>query len=268
MEYVSPSQVNTFYKCGEIWVQRYIHKRKVPPGIAALAGQGMHSAAEANYKQKIITQEDLPIDDIKDAAATGFMSRLQRDGVFVARDDMPSAKKILGEGKDKAVRLAAFAREVVMPNVQPVMVEEKIRIAVDGLDVDVLGIIDVTDNNGMIIDSKTSGKSWNRARVDEEEQPTVYRELFRVRAGHYPAGFRFDVLVDLKKEPKLQQFEAERTEQDWKIWLQKAKRMRHAINAGVVLPALAGSWWCSAKWCGYWGTCPHISNRRRRLPNV
>ena len=268
VDHVSPSQVNTFYRCNEQWYQRYEHGRKVPPGIAALAGSGMHKAAEANYTQKRVTGEDLPIDDIQDAAATGFMDRLRKDGAFFSREDLPSAKRLLGEAKDKSVRLARFSRETVMPTVQPVMVEERIKIAIEGLDVDVLGIIDISDANQLVIDSKTSSKSWNEARVAEEEQPTVYRELFRARTGHYPAGFRFDVFVNLKREPKLQQFHAERTEQDWKIWLHKVKRMRHAIRAGVVLPALPGSWWCSEKWCGYWGTCPHISDRRRRLPNV
>ena len=69
IKHLSISQLGMFQRCGEQWRRRYLDEEVFPPGIAARVGSGVHKAAEINFKSKMQTGEDMPLDAVQDAAA-------------------------------------------------------------------------------------------------------------------------------------------------------------------------------------------------------
>ena len=82
IDHISPSMLGLFSRCQEAFRRRYIEGVKLPPGIAACIGTGMHKGAEANHRQKIESGVDMPLGDIQDAARDGYNAALA-NGVFI-----------------------------------------------------------------------------------------------------------------------------------------------------------------------------------------
>lgn len=113
--HLSASQLGMFQRCGEQWKRRYLEGEVIPPGIAARIGTGVHKAAEANFRFKMETGQDWPLDAVQDAAAEAYDKALSQ-GVFISPDEAPGAKLAMAEGKDTAVALATlFRRELARP---------------------------------------------------------------------------------------------------------------------------------------------------------
>ena len=256
-----------FLRCQEQWRRRYLDGEKIPPGIAAHVGSGVHKAIEVDLVQKIETGEDIPEDIVEDAAATGY-EECVRDGVYLTRDEAPAASELLGYGKDSAVRMARHWRRNVAEQVAPAVVEKRYSIEWPGVDVQMVGVIDCADTDAYVRDWKTASRRWARGREDNELQPTIYREIYRRVEGREPAGLVFNLIVDLKGGVQDEERITERTDQDTALVSRIAGNMLRQIEAGVFMPATPGAWNCAEKWCGFWSTCKYVSDRIRRLPNV
>ena len=265
LDIVSPSQVATFSRCPEQWRRRYLENEKIPPGIAAHVGGGVHAGAEINHVQKIDSGVDLPEGDVLDAARDGYVQRVERVGVYLTREERSAAERLLGEGQDRTVRLArAYCREVA-PRLQPATVEQHLVIDPSELDgIAVQGYLDLTTTDDRIVDIKTSAKAWSPSRPDEEIQPTVYWRLYEATTGRAPRSFRYEVIVGTKKREYRQDDDfltTTRDDSDWQAFLRRVQTMARMVRAGAFPPAPTGSWQCNPKWCGYYTTCPYQSRR-------
>ena len=264
--HLSVSQLQMFQRCGEQWRRRYLEEEVIPPGIAARVGSGVHKAAEKNFRVKMRSGEDLPLDAFQDAAAEAYDEALS-EGVFFAPDELPGAKIAMARGKDDAVSLATLYRREVVPTIMPELVEEKITLELPGVPLPVVTVLDLYTADKSLRDLKTSAKKWAEDKAHASPQPTAYREAVKAATGEYPADIRFDVLVRTKT-PTLQIIDTARTDEDTAVLIKQFNMMVAAINAGIFLPAEPDAWICSPKWCGYWFSCPYISNHRKRLPNA
>ena len=63
------SGINTFTRCGEQFRRRYICGEKIPPGIALIVGIATDKSVSANLKNKIDTDELLPIEAVQSFAS-------------------------------------------------------------------------------------------------------------------------------------------------------------------------------------------------------
>ena len=264
IDHLSISQLDTYGRCGEVYRRRYIEGEIIPPGLPARIGSGVHKGAEVNFKAKMKTGQDSPLDVIQDAAAEAYAKEL-KNGVFFAPDEVPGAKLAMAEGKDTVVSLATLFRWELAPQIQPLLVEEKIIIDIPGVDLPVVTILDCYTRTKALRDLKTAGKKWTEEKAHSSHQPTAYREAIKTVTGEYPESICFDVLVS-SKTPALQTLPTFRTEDDLIILSRKYNIMVAGINAGIFPPAEPGSWMCSPKWCGYWFTCPYIPAHRKILP--
>ena len=260
---LSVSQLDMFARCGEQYRRRYIEGEIVPPGIAARIGTGVHKAAETNWREKMRTGRDMPLDAVQDCAAEAYHKALQ-DGVFFAPDELSGAPLAMAEGKDTVVSLAALFRRELAPTITPALVEEKIILDLPGVDLPVVAILDLYTEDKALRDLKTSGKKWSEDKAHASHQPTAYREAIRQATGEYPAQMLFDVLVGTKT-PGLQSLSTRRDEQDTAILVRKFQIMCASLNAGIFPPAQPDHWCCSPKFCGYWYTYPHIPAHRKTL---
>lgn len=261
---ISYSLINSWSMCGELVRQVYFLDNRVPPGIAAKIGGGVHKGAEVNHRAKIHTRQDEPLDVVQDAARDGYVKSVKEGGVFFPPDEAAGAKKALAEGVDRVTSLAGLYHSDLAPKIQPVAVEERITLAPNGLLLPVVGIIDVVDEDNWVPDIKTAGRSWSQDRADTSHQATIYRELAKQEYGQEPR-MSFEVLVSTKT-PKHQSLETVRTDEDWDLLKKRIRIMLEQLQAGIFPPADPGHWKCAPKWCGFWWTCPYIPSHKQVIP--
>ena len=257
--HISPSRVNTFLKCGEQYRRRYIEGDVIPPGVAMIRGTSVHVAAEKNYIPKIESKVDLPKADIIAIAADTFDKKIKAEGVHLNDDEKSiGKKKVLGEGKDVTVALAGLFADELAPTIQPKLVEHKVRISLPKSSHDLLGIIDLVDDEDYIRDLKTSKKKKSQFDVDSDFQFGFYPLIYKAKFGKFPKGIKIDTLL-AQKTPKLQTIETTRNKADYQALLARVNVTIDGIKTGVFAPAPTGSWWCAPKWCGYYKTCPYVN---------
>lgn len=260
-EYVfSPTQMNMFSGCAAAYYQRYICGFKTPPRVALLIGTGLHGGADLNLRQKIETRKDLPMSDVKDAAAAAFDKRLEADGVFMTDEESGRKDQILGESKDKTVQMVGVFHESASPMIQPVAVEEEVSFTRDTLpDVVFHGRLDVIEENDNVLDIKSSKARWPEGKAENELQPSFYlpgaSEL-----GKKPKYFVYHVITKAKT-PVHQVVTTTRDESDLSALDQRARVMKACIEVGLFPPCEPDHWRCSPKWCGYFMTCKFRSER-------
>lgn len=260
--HVSPSQMDMYFRCGEQYRRRYVLGEVVPPGVALIKGGAVHKAAEVNYAQKLASREDLPGEDLEAVAAADVSERIGKDGLLLTPEESRQGlTKVQGHLTDRAVELTRMFRKQVAPKVQPVLVEKFVRIELPARSHDILGRLDVADENGVIRDLKTSSRRKSEDEVQRSDQLAFYEAAYRQETGKSATGVAMDVLVD-KRHPEVQHIETKRTDADRKAFLNRLAALLAGLQAGHFSPAPLGSWCCSPRFCGYWWTCPYVNSER------
>ena len=265
--YLSHSQINMFSNCGEQYRRRYIEGEKIPPGVAALRGRGVHGASEINFRQKIETGADLPKADLVDAAVTAFRETQYREGVWLTEEERgQGADVVVGKAIDSTVRLTGLYADNVAPAVDPALVETRIRIELPESPYDMLGVVDVATKDHRIKDLKTAAKSKTQSDADSSLQLTWYGLSYQAATGHEVASVDLEVLVDTKT-PKHQRLATTRSRRDYEVLVQRVNATIRAIQAGVFPPANPGWWGCSPRFCGFFSSCRYANSERKDAAN-
>lgn len=261
--HISPSQISTFTKCGEQYRRRYIEKEIIPPGVAMIRGIALHKGAEHNFKPKIESRVDLPKSQIQEIVAASFDKKIAAEGVHLNKDEKEIGKaKVLGASKDDAVAMAGVFSDDLAPTIQPIAVEKKIRIVLKKSTHDLLGVIDVIDDEFFVRDLKSAAKAKNQAEVDRDFQFGFYPIIARAFYGKEVAGVKIDTIVKTKTKVYLQTLTTDRDADDFEAIINRTNFAIDAINAGNFFPAFTGAWWCAPKWCGYYSTCPYVNGKK------
>lgn len=247
------SEISLFLKCGRAWEFRYLQGIKSPPRAALTVGRAVDKAVTANFIEKIKTGADMPTEAVLDAYSTAFESE-KPETIWDEEDP--------GEQKDLGVRLVTLHHEKAAPNIKPATVQEEFIIETDA-GYDIGGTFDVTDADSKIRDTKTAKSAYGPDDL-EGIQPTLYDYAFEALRGKPSNGFVFDVLTKggKKTPPTYQMIETKPTQEARVNLFDTINQMHKAIQAGVVLPAPDGAWWCSQKWCGYASICPKFRGRK------
>lgn len=66
MDHISFTQLNMLLRCGEQYRRRYIQKEIIAPSGSMIRGRSCHKSEEVNFRQKIKTNLDLPVEQVKD----------------------------------------------------------------------------------------------------------------------------------------------------------------------------------------------------------
>lgn len=257
--HLSVSQIEMYTRCPEQYRRRYIEKHIIPPGIAFVRGISFHKGAEYNFKQKINTKQDLPVEQVKEVIASEVDYIVKNKGVLLTQEEEKiGKKKVLGKIKDEAVSLGELFIKDSAPYIQPVVVEDKEIIEIPEASYNLMGVLDVVDEKDVIIDFKTSSKSKSQEEADKSLQLTMYALTFRKKFKRATNGLRLEVFV-AKKEPEIQRLTTHRTVEDVEAFVNRVNSIIKGIKAGVFPPATPGAWWCDPRFCGYYYTCKYVS---------
>ena len=121
---LSASSLNTFLRCGRQWMYAYVEGVKARPSLRASRGIAVHSAVEVNMRQKMTTEQDLPLAEVVDAFSDNY-DQVIADG-YEARPD-----ETAGSVKDAGVALTKLHHKQVAPTIQPVLVEHPIQFTIN-----------------------------------------------------------------------------------------------------------------------------------------
>lgn len=254
--YLSPTQLETYLRCGEAYRRRYVEGERIPPGIVALQGTGVHVGAEVNFRQKIQTGSDLPVRDIVDASVDGFDRQLGEG--WSVDPEGPS----VGDARDEVASLATVLAKEVCPEYQPTHVEQTVKIELPGSH-DMLGVIDLAAD-GRVVDLKTTSKVWSQDTINRSPQVTFYAAAHRLLTGEIAQEVVIENLVKTKK-PKRVKLTSTRDTKDFAALAARINAVSAGINAGVFVPAESGSWMCSRRWCGYYDSCPYVNGAKTTI---
>jgi RecB family exonuclease len=117
-------------------------------------------------------------------------------------------------------------------------------------DFKLIGIVDCIQRNKggnlIIIDNKTANRAYSKDKIEQDLQMTVYSYLAaasRLVPAKSLTLHRFDVLVKLKKEPRLDLYHTTRSARDRKRLAKTISRVLKGIEAGVFFPN--PGWMCT-----------------------
>jgi len=263
--HVSPSQLKTFMQCQGRWFFRYHpdFMLKIPPNAFMAQGTSVHKAQEVNYRQKIKTYKDLPVDDVLDVCHDTFK-------------ELASSTDWQGKSPDQflyqSLQLAELYHTVVAPNVQPVAVEEGFETVV--YDVLLVGYIDVVQEGGIVRDTKTTAKRPKDTVFQESLQVIAYDLGHKVMFGQPPQKLVLDYLVSTK-EPYHLPLEGTVTEKEINRFMfivkSAIKQMKRILDDWEENPPMLcepGFYGCHPQWCGYWDICHDLLQEKYSVPTL
>lgn len=257
MNHISFTQMNMLLKCGIQYQFRYVDKKIIPPSGSTVRGSVGHKTAEENFKQKILSQEDMPIEQVVDIYASRW--EVEKHSISFTDKELAgsSPKNVIGIFKDSGIELIKKFHEDHSPAVHPAAVEKSFRVEHAGGYPALVGQIDVVDIDDGINEFKFVGKSPIDREIDTDVQITAYDYCFRNEYGRPPSKLIKRYAVANKKPlTKIQEAPA-RDDETLKRFLFRLERAMLIIKSGIFQPAAIGSWVCSEKWCGYYRLCKY-----------
>ncbi len=195
---LSPSSIRTYERCPYMYHLRYTERVRVPSTAAQLLGRAVHTVIEMFYKQKrdgriLDTEEAF---DVLDDALDATLHELDDEG----RAEVEELREL---GYD----LVEYYVEEVAPHIRPHLIEERFDFSVPGVDVPIVGYVDLVDQEGTVIDHKTAASPFPADYLAHDIQLLTYslgynalRLGARQRPGQLPLvsmlpPVRLDVLV-------------------------------------------------------------------------
>lgn len=236
--------VDTYLKCGMQFYFSRIAGIKAPPSVALLEGSSHHKAFRKNNVNKRDKGKDLGRAALTDEFVESFRKATSQEDLDWGDEDENDITK----------RAKTFHGEYlanVAPKMNPEWVEQPFLSdeSMDGVDFKIGGIIDLTSSKS-VYDYKVVGRAKSQSEADQSLQLSLYARATKLKKVAY-------VLLIKKAHPEIAIVESRRSQRqiDWAMVV--ASRVAKAVKAGVFPMARPdpSSWWCSEKFCGYWGRC-------------
>jgi len=237
-----------FLRCPKQYEYRYINNIKIPPGSALFQGKVWHETIENNYRQKIETREDLPLNHQIEFYTATFDKKIKEEEIVFDEGQTPDRLK------DEGINITEIQHKIIAPTVFPMEVEKKFDINLgDNFPFTLLGFWDCIDEKGIIIDNKSYSKTPTQDSVNSDMQLTAYATAYRLLNKGIEHSLRLDCVIKTKI-PKAVQLSTQRTNNDCQWFLNLVENVGRAIKSGIFYPNPTG-FMCSEKWCGYWKMC-------------
>ena len=250
--HLSASSVNAYLECGLNYMfGRIAH---IEPEFIAdnlVFGKAVHKALEIFHRQRMegvkLSQEEF-LNEFET-----WWNTYAADRPDIKYKEGNDFKTLLEQGKQL---LTVYCEQVPEDKNRVIAVEEGFSFEIDGLSIPIIGYMDLVeeDENGniVIVDFKTSAKSYNSKQIDENNQLTVYWGAAKKNGyADKEVMLRFDALIKTK-EPKFEQYYTSRTEEDFQRLSTQIKTVWQGIQREVFVPN-TNSWKCSC--CEFKGAC-------------
>jgi len=266
----SPTQVEMWCRCQRQYFFRYIELLKLPPRGARVRGIVVHRGISHDLLYKAEHGKDLSLKKIIEVSEAEF-------------DEVKRVADFHGEKpqdvRDEAFRGVAAWHDQMAPRLNPItddegpLVERKFKVEFEGGFKPFVGIIDAVDNakSPVIVDHKTSTRSYSPTEADRSWQLTAYALGYRNAQKKIERSCRIDLIVCGKK-PVVKSYKTHRTQDHILQYLGLlgcvSTQVKQAVETGDFMPASPLAWWCSDAWCGYWDRCEYGSRFANKKNSV
>ncbi len=250
--HLSASSVNAYLECSLYYKFGKIDRLK-PEFVSdnLLYGITIHEVI-ADFHQDRLIGKRLSAGELRDRFEGYWEDRVQRN------EDIRYTKNQSFESilKDGAGLIDAYVESYPSDSYTPIAIEEPFIFQPKGLDVPLIGIMDLIeeDEDGTIIitENKTSGKAYSDVQIHQNLQLTSYQ--IGVRANGYKDRnivLRIDCLIKTRI-PKFQQYYTSRSYLDEYRTIKKIRTVWDSIQKGIFVPNDT-SWKCPH--CEYRSAC-------------
>lgn len=260
IDHLSYSSISTYCLCPRSWKFHYIDQIKTPTAPVLVFGSALHNTVEAYLASRSAFGHPFIMSELW---STNWAAQLERES-NIAWDTTPETYFNQGlqmltdpEIVETIQRLNPMVA-AWPPNEtgqeQTVWIEKQVNLQVPGVPVPITGYIDLITADGVPCDFKSSARSWNLDKAQEELQPLFYLAALN-QLGLMQHAYRFRHVVFVKtKKPGVQVLETTRSIHEifWLFGL--IADVWQAIEKGAFPPNSTG-WKCSDKFCDYWGIC-------------
>ena len=266
--HISFSSVSQWFRCGLQWHYRYQRKLVIPPGFALTTGASFDRSANANYEEKIRTDQDEPESFLTDVFVEDFRARAAETDWTRGKPDGLSSKGFRSKNENDGVDMVRVWRSELAPWTYPSKVQEKVEFQRPGSQYKFLGFIDLVvdmerykSKGSMLIDNKTAGKMPAAGTAAVNDQLTAYAASYLELHKEIPmVGLDTAVRPTKKMGARTNKQVAGRSPEQVRRWWAQCDTMWDAINRGF-LPGRMGSTYgskdmvCNENACGYWSIC-------------
>jgi len=252
---LSFTQLNMFLRCPRQYHYRYVLRIRTPASGAMVQSRVWHETVERNYRQKIASHADLPLEDVQAFYAERFDEALRLEEVVF------EAEEKAGALKDEGLAIVAAHHREIAPTVQPLLVEKSFRVSLGAnFPYELVGVWDLIEEGGIVCDNKAYSKTPNQQDLDRDLQMTIYSLAYRATFGEIEQGLRVDAVIKLKT-PKAVQLPTRRTNRDCQWLLGLIEEVAQAMDQQVFFPNPNG-WHCAPRFCGFWDRCMNSTNHQ------
>ena len=173
--HLSHSSINSYMECGLQYKFSKIDKLK--PQFTSdnlVYGITVHRVL-ADFHQERLIGKLLSADDLCDLFGQ-YWKQAAENKEFIKYSKKNSYDSILSGGK---ALIAAYHRHLPKDLYTIVAIEEPFSITFDGLDVPIIGVMDLVEEDSagtiVITENKTSAKAYSNSQIDKNLQLTVYQ---------------------------------------------------------------------------------------------
>jgi len=174
IKHLSASSIGMFRRCPEQFRHRYLLGQKERPGESLLVGSAFHEALEHNYKQKIQSHEDRPLDELvqflQDAGVPKVLE--EAGGAEEVAWDAATADEGVAVLRADSERILSAYRKKVTERIQPIGVEQKFSIPAEP--VPIIGYLDTVTSDERVIDTKTGKQASTKVKPSWQLQGVLY----------------------------------------------------------------------------------------------
>jgi hypothetical protein len=237
---ISQSAIEKYLKCGV----RYFLDREQPQRrttVALALGTGVARAAEVALRAKQ-RGSSVPLADICDLAVAEYDS---------AASSAEDGSRAIALGRNDAARAAEEFGLRVEPTITEIVAVEEPVVVELATGLELAGTPDVITQAG-VGDLKT-GQPWTQDRADKARQLTAYSLLYYARQGALPSRVWIDSIGHTGRAWRAERLWSSRTEAQLRSYVEIVRRVCSAIAQGTAVPAAEASWFCSPRWCPYYG---------------
>lgn len=258
---LSHSSIQQYLECPEKWRRKYIeHKREAPVGVQIL-GRAVHQAESQSYHTMVETGQPNTLEQVLDDFSTSLDNEEEAEEIDWQDDTK-------GSLKDRGSAMLASYHKTIVPAMLPEVVEHKFNIRLrPEYKWTLTGYIDVIGgyNNGVLIlpsgphDIKTVRKAQSQQDIDASIQGTLYTYATMGTADEYKTFFVHELKV-LKGGASSTIIETTRSKEAQLLYLERVAKIAREIDwrmsSGEWQGAPPNSWWCRAKSCTFFSSCP------------
>jgi hypothetical protein len=172
LKHLSASSIGMALRCPRQFQRRYLFGEKQRPGEALVIGSFFHETLDFNYKQKIESHVDYPLSDaVQYYGDVAVPKVLEQEG---GADNIEWDTDVNAAAADGERIMSAYYN-LVVPRIQPVATEERFEMFFPGVEVPVIGFVDVRDA-GRILDTKTGKQASRKVKPSWQLQGRLYAQ--------------------------------------------------------------------------------------------